>query len=149
MCRRLERFDCAELERFTDPVRQHRPNAWDSLEQGFRAGLPLQVLEEAPPAGREHFGDRASYGGANAGDCLQRFAPAPLGDSADIIIQRADRVGSSAIGRDAERIGSLRCQDVRGLTKFVGDLGIPPAKVGLLAWPDRAALRLEASALAD
>ena len=90
MSRRLEFLDRVELQRFANPLSENRPDARDRLEQGFRAGAPLQVLEEAPPAGREHFRDCAGDCRADARNRFQRFAPAPVGDSADIIVQHTD-----------------------------------------------------------
>jgi hypothetical protein len=83
---RLERLDYVELEHFADPVSEHRPNTRNRLKQGFRAGTSLQVLEGAPPVSGQHFGYCARYRSADAGDRLQRFAPALLGDSAEIIV---------------------------------------------------------------
>jgi hypothetical protein len=100
------------------------------------------VLEEAPSAGGEHFGNRAGDGSADEGDCLQRLAPTPLCNSADIIIQSTDQFGGFAVGRNAERVGLLRRQDVGGLAKLVGDLRVLPAGAILTPSRGRAVSRL-------
>ena len=61
--------------------------AWNKVSG---LALPLQVLEEVPPAGGQHFGDCAGYGRSDERDRLQRIAPTLLGDSAEIIVQNAD-----------------------------------------------------------
>jgi hypothetical protein len=140
MRRHLEFLDRVKLQRLADPVSEFRPDAGHRPEQCFRAGAYLEMLEESPPAGREHFSDCAGDGSAEPGNRLKRFAPAPLDDGADLIVQHADRFGGSSISGGPKRAGALHRQDVGGLPKLVGDLSILATTIILIA-PSRNELR--------
>src|SRR5271166_1331489 len=105
---------------------------------------------------REHLGKSSAHHGgtavAKATDLLQppvmssgfeRLASALLGDGAEIVVQGANRIGGSAVGGDAERVGFLHRENVGGLTKLVGDLIVRSGEMVLALHGDRAGLRPE------
>ena len=99
------------------------------------------MIEKAPPAAGEHLGDSAADRSADAGDRLDGLAPALLGDRAEIGVQRAKQIGGSAVGGDAKQVGSLRCENIGGLTKLVGDLIVRFGEIVLTRAPSIEGIR--------